>query len=249
MNSIHNSLHQPHHLNISIHLHFPAMDSFPPDYPFGFGFGDGERPSPTRRELQGPRPTPLRVNKDSHKIKKPPIAPHPPAASQLRAPPPTQNPQPVIIYAVSPKVIHTTVSDFMNVVQRLTGPSSTYGESSAAAGGSGALSPAARLASIEKTSPSERERERQTEMAAFDSADVVEIVGNSTVEMGQIPGILSPAPTSLLPISPPGLFSPASDPLMFINNVWSTSPSALFSAPLISPSPSSLDFFNPFFDF
>ncbi|XP_019177146.1 PREDICTED: protein MKS1-like [Ipomoea nil] len=224
------------------------MDSFPPEYPFGFGFG--ERPSPTRRELQGPRPTPLRVNKDSHKIKKPPVAPHPPAAALLRtAPPPpaAQNPQPVIIYAVSPKVIHTTVSDFMNVVQRLTGPSF---ESSAAAGGSGALSPAARLASIEKTSPSERERERQTtEMAAFDATDVVEIVGNSTVEMGQIPGILSPAPTSLLPISPPGLFSPASDPLMFINNMWSMSPSSLFSAPLISPSPSSLDIFNPFFDF
>lgn len=225
------------------------MDSFPPEYPFGFGFGvgDGERPSPTRRELQGPRPTPLRVNKDSHKIKKPPVPPHPHLPRTAAAAPPAavQNPQPVIIYAVSPKVIHTTVSDFMNVVQRLTGPYS--GESSAVAGGSGALSPAARLASIEKTSPSEREK--QTEMAAFDSNDVIEIVGNSTVEMGQIPGILSPAPTSLLPISPPGLFSPASDPLMFINNIWSMSPSALFSAPLISPSPSSLDLFNPFFDF
>nr|GMC93167.1 protein MKS1-like [Ipomoea batatas] len=123
----------------------------------GFSSGTGERPSPTRRELQlqGPRPTPLRVNKDSYKIKKPPVAPQPqqqlpPAAATTT----TQN-QPVIIYSVSPKVIHTTVSDFMGVVQRLTGSSSSsqLGQTSGSSSGSGDLSPAARLASIEKTNP------------------------------------------------------------------------------------------------
>ncbi|XP_062196839.1 protein MKS1-like [Phragmites australis] len=60
------------------------------------------------RELQGPRPAPLKVRKDSHKIRKPP-------------PPPVQARQPVIIYTVSPKVVHADPSEFMSVVQRLTG--------------------------------------------------------------------------------------------------------------------------------
>nr|GME04540.1 protein MKS1-like [Ipomoea batatas]GME04574.1 protein MKS1-like [Ipomoea batatas] len=220
----------------------------------GFSSGTGERPSPTRRELQlqGPRPTPLRVNKDSYKIKKPPVAPQPqqqpPAAAATTT---TQN-QPVIIYSVSPKVIHTTVSDFMGVVQRLTGSSSSsqLGQTSGSSSGSGDLSPAARLASIEKTSPSERERERHRDTGPSEQIEVSAIIENSSVEMGQIPGILSPAPTSLLPISPPGLFSPASDPwmLMQLNNMF-PSPSALFSAPLVSPSPSSLHDLSPFFDF
>ncbi|CAO2205428.1 unnamed protein product [Urochloa humidicola] len=62
------------------------------------------------RELQGPRPAPLRVRrKDSHnKIRKPP-------------PPPQQVREPVIIYTVSPKVVHAQPSEFMSVVQRLTG--------------------------------------------------------------------------------------------------------------------------------
>ncbi|XP_019149807.1 PREDICTED: protein MKS1-like [Ipomoea nil] len=218
----------------------------------GFSSGTGERPSPTRRELQlqGPRPTPLRVNKDSYKIKKPPVAPQQPqqpAAPAAAAATTTQN-QPVIIYSVSPKVIHTTVSDFMGVVQRLTGSSSSQvGQTSGSTSGSGDLSPAARLASIEKTSPSERERERHRDTEQIEVSAIIE---NSSVEMGQIPGILSPAPTSLLPISPPGLFSPASDPwmLMQMNNMF-PSPSALFSAPLVSPSPSSLHDLSPFFDF
>ncbi|XP_029118872.1 protein MKS1 isoform X2 [Elaeis guineensis] len=103
------------------------------------------RPSP-RRELQGPRPTPLKVQKDSHKIKKPPLAP------------PPQHRPPVIIYTVSPKVIHTTPGDFMSLVQRLTGASSSSSAAAAAAPRSPsnvnttgeALSPAARLATIEK---------------------------------------------------------------------------------------------------
>uniref|UniRef100_A0A5B6ZVC6 VQ domain-containing protein n=1 Tax=Davidia involucrata TaxID=16924 RepID=A0A5B6ZVC6_DAVIN len=214
----------------------------PPDFPAG------GKPSPTRKELQGPRPSPLRVSKDSHKIRKPPVAPqpfHPQAPPPPPHPPPgqeatTQNRQPVIIYAVTPKVIHATVSDFMSLVQRLTGPSSSASnDPSAATSGGGDVSPAARLASIERTSPKERER-------AGDLTGIVE-----GVEVGQIPGILSPAPATLPPISP-GYFSPGSDPYAFslmhdqspFMNMFLPSPSNLFSAPIVSPSPSSMDLFN-----
>ncbi|XP_016453795.1 protein MKS1-like [Nicotiana tabacum] len=225
------------------------MDFPPPD--FFAGGGDG-RPSPTRRgELQGPRPTPLKVNKDSYKIKKPPVAPppHPLPHTAALAPSTSQNPQTVIIYAVSPKVYHTTVSDFMSVVQRLTGSSTSSMEpsTSGASSGDGNLSPAAKLASIEKaSSPS---ASVPPASAASDSLDILDIIGNSSVEMShQIPGILSPAPSTLPPVSPPGLFSPIpADPFMMM--MLSPSPSTLFSAPLISPSPNASDLFHPFFDF
>lgn len=55
-------------------------------------------------ELQGPRPAPLTVGKDSSKIKK----------SNRRRPP-------VIIYLESPKVIHVRPEEFMGIVQQLTG--------------------------------------------------------------------------------------------------------------------------------
>ncbi|CAN4114146.1 unnamed protein product [Withania somnifera] len=233
------------------------MDFPPPD--FVAGASDG-RPSPTRRELQGPRPTPLKVNKDSYKIKKPPVAPPPHAAasSAAAAVPPSQNPQTVIIYAVSPKVYHTTVSDFMSVVQRLTGSSSSTETSTSISGAcDGNLSPAAKLASIEKASSPTTTAAYAVQTPAslvagasfisVDSVDVMDIIGNSSVEMCQIPGILSPAPATLPPVSPPGLFSPfPSDPFMLM---LSPSPSTLFSAPLISPSPSASDLFHPFFDF
>ncbi|KAA8531040.1 hypothetical protein F0562_005749 [Nyssa sinensis] len=173
----------------------------PPDY------HAGGRPSPTRREIQGPRPSPLKVSKESHKIRKPPVAPQPSHAQEPPPHPPqrqestAENRQPVIIYAVSPKVIHTTVSDFMSLVQRLTGSSSSNDPSAAISCG-GDVSPAARLASIERTSPKERER----------AGDLMGIVEG--VEVGQIPGILSPAPATLPPIAP-GFFSPGSDPYAF----------------------------------
>ncbi|CAA0811059.1 Protein MKS1 [Striga hermonthica] len=212
----------------------------PPEFFSSGGGGDGSRPSP-RRELQGPRPAALKVNKDSYKIRKPPIArpPHP------QPPPPGDPPQtsaddrqPVIIYAVSPKVIHTTVSDFMGLVQRLTGNGGSEG---------GNLSPAARLASIERTSPA---KEREIVAGERSHGDLVgDLLQDSVVELGRVPGILSPAPASLPPVSA-GLFSPtAVDPFMSGYNMFIPSPSTLFSVPMASPSPSSLDLFNPFFDF
>ena len=129
-----------------------------------------------RKELQGPRPTPLKIHKDSHKIRKPPV-PQPQHPSQLPAGPHNLPPrQPVIIYTVSPKIIHTNPSDFMNLVQRLTGLSSSSSSSEAASNttttsaaiattnnpsfyAGGAISPAARYATIEKAnSPPQRAR-------------------------------------------------------------------------------------------
>ncbi|KAG6421640.1 hypothetical protein SASPL_118197 [Salvia splendens] len=204
-----------------------------PDF-FSDAAAGTNRPSPRKEvQLHGPRPTALKVNKDSLKIRKPPIAP-----------PPPENRQPIIIYAVPPKVIHTTVNDYKSLVQRLTGNAST--SSSPYAGG--ALSPAARLASLEKTT-SPKERDPSADAGNFAVGD---FVGETNVEMGALPGILSPAPGSFPAISPgfflpsPGLFSPANwDPF----NMFIPSPSTLFTAPMVSPSPSSCDLFNTFFDF
>ncbi|KFK39171.1 hypothetical protein AALP_AA3G209600 [Arabis alpina] len=64
-----------------------------------------------------PSPSPpfLKLNKDSHVIKKPPS----PSSSSSAAKPR----HPVIIYTQSPKVIHTNRKDFMALVQKLTGMS------------------------------------------------------------------------------------------------------------------------------
>ncbi|OAY36059.1 protein MKS1 [Manihot esculenta] len=185
-------------------------------------------PSPPKKQIQiqGPRPTALKVHQASHKIKKPPL-------------PPQQ--QPVIIYAVSPKIIHTEVSDFMAVVQRLTGLSS--GDFS----GDGEVSPEARLAATEKASPRDRSS------ASIEEGD--NLMGMlEGVEISQIPGILSPAPGMLPPV-PSGFFSPVTDPKFFydINSPFGSSsfvasPSTLLSAPIFSPLPSP-DIFNLLMDF
>ncbi|KAJ8450389.1 hypothetical protein Cgig2_004846 [Carnegiea gigantea] len=131
------------------------MDNHPHELSQGGG-------RPPRKELQGPRPAPLKVRKDTFKIKKTPVAP--PVHHRL---PPRQ---PVIIYTVSPEVIHANPSEFMTVVQRLTGPDPTASTSSSSSSTTSCssssfqfpsfssvgdhsvgISPAARFASIEQT--------------------------------------------------------------------------------------------------
>ncbi|KAJ0238366.1 VQ motif-containing protein 20 [Hirschfeldia incana] len=71
-----------------------------------------------------PSPSPmLKLNKDSHVIKKPPS----PSSSSSTAAKPRQ---PVIIYTNTPKVIHTNPKDFMALVQKLTGMSHSEEDSS-----------------------------------------------------------------------------------------------------------------------
>ncbi|XP_076943290.1 protein MKS1-like [Bidens hawaiensis] len=224
------------------------MDS--PDFPSG--------KSP--RSLQGPRPAPLRVHKDSHKIRKPPVAPA--SHHHHHQPPPPQQHQhrpPVIIYTVSPKVIHTTTNEFMNLVQRLTGPSapSPVGpgpSSSAFQDDGGAVSPAARFASIERAAKSPDGR-RPPQTAAVEGVD--------GLELSCFPGILSPAPAALPPV-PPNYFSPlGSDffpdlsPALHNNNrsynyvegnPFITSPTNLLSSHIISPTTPNLDLFSSLFD-
>ncbi|KAE8732105.1 Detected protein of unknown function [Hibiscus syriacus] len=76
--------------------------------------------SPPRREamMNGVRPTPLKINKESHLIQKPSSsADHPKHQQQQK------RGGPIIIYTHSPKIIHTQARDFMALVQRLTGMS------------------------------------------------------------------------------------------------------------------------------
>lgn len=211
-----------------------------------------------RRELLGPRPAPLKVRKDSYKIRKPPVAPQQQPSQQLPAPPRP----PVIIYAVSPKVIHTNPSDFMSLVQRLTGASSTHLPSPVASGG---VSPAARFATVEKAKLPEGKQTR----GGGDILEEIESMGQighggAVERTGSIPGILSPGPASLQPI-PANFFSPLSDPnpLGFFHDLspalYSTknhftensfllqSPSPFISPRITSPAPSP-DFFSNFFD-
>lgn len=227
------------------------------------GGGDGGDRQPGKRgvHLQGPRPSPLSVNKASHKIGKPP-RPAPPYHPQ-RAPPPA-NREPVIIYAISPKVIHTEASDFMSVVQRLTGLcSSSTGASSSEIAAGGPISPAARMAVLERASPPDRERERER-ATAIDESELLGMMDWDTgaVDLGLIPGILSPAPANL-PAVTAEMFSPASDPQSLFGiqdnflSPWaygnffpSPSSSALFpGGTIFSPAPSPVFDISKLFDY
>ncbi|XP_009336419.2 protein MKS1 [Pyrus x bretschneideri] len=221
-------------------------------------------PAPKKEvQLQGPRPSPLKVNKDSVKIKKPPPHPHPhPASTQHRPPPPP--PQPVVIYSVSPKVIHTTENEFMSLIQRLTGPS-TPSPSSSPDG----LSPAARLASVHKTSPNSTSGHNKpvtttTSISTSTDDDFMASIFNipedqgggggsggsvQLDEMGQFPGILSPPPASLPAVtseffSQHHQYDVISSPML--NNWMGMTFSPGPSSAIISPSPCSWDLFNNF---
>lgn len=228
-----------------------------------------------RKELQGPRPAPLKVRKDSYKIKKPPLAPQP-LLQQQQQQQPIQIRPPVIIYTVSPKVIHTNPSDFMNLVQRLTGSTSSSSSGSSTLPPStsdhpifsdttsGAISPAARFATIEKTKPPAEVKRQQIYEENYGFVQGIEM--NPGVErISLFPGILSPGPTSLPRISP-NFFSPPSDPNSiaffhdlspvlhgnrnFIEGSFMPSPSSFNISPFSIPSPTtpSIDLFNNFFD-
>ncbi|KAL5553158.1 hypothetical protein UlMin_040559 [Ulmus minor] len=64
-------------------------------------------------QINGTRPSPLKINKDSHSIHKP--------SSGAGAGNKQQTRQPVIIYTYSPKIIYAQPREFMALVQKLTG--------------------------------------------------------------------------------------------------------------------------------
>jgi MAP kinase substrate 1 len=194
------------------------MDQPPP--PSSSGRGGG--PTTPRRQLQGPRPPRLNVRMESHAIKKPPPAQTGPQGSRLDQ---HQQPgrAPVIIYDASPKVIHAEPSEFMALVQRLTGPGPAGAQPRPPSEArllqadhddvpflppelllspSAAMSPAARLATIE------RSVRPMPEPAPLDFApDACD--GTLAAVLGPArPGILSPLPSSLPHAAASGSFSP-----------------------------------------
>ncbi|PIN10871.1 hypothetical protein CDL12_16520 [Handroanthus impetiginosus] len=216
--------------------------------------------SPRREhQLHGPRPSQLRVSKDSHKIRKPALEPPPAAPPQTHHHPHGPPRPPVIIYTVSPKIIHVNPNEFMSLVQRLTGPntscaSSTVNNSAPTSfqENGGSISPAARLASIEKTKSYPR---IQTEV--FDqSMEIIEglEIGSEIERTGQFPGVLSPNPNNLPPLIPPNFFSAPSDsnPLNFFPDLspvlnCNRNFNQLENGFVIH-SPNTLDLFNTLFD-
>uniref|UniRef100_A0ACD5YUM2 Uncharacterized protein n=1 Tax=Avena sativa TaxID=4498 RepID=A0ACD5YUM2_AVESA len=190
---------------------------------------DRQSPRSRQLQLQGPRPPRLSVSKDSHKVRKPPVVPLPHGAQQQprsrhHQAHQTQQPQPrapVIIYDASPKVIHTQPSEFMALVQRLTGPAGAAAahptEAAAEAppppqfqpqefllSPTAGLSPAARYAAIETSV-----RPLPPGPAPYPYAGSwVDLDGLAEVLGPGRPGILSPVPSTLPPAASAGLFSP-----------------------------------------
>ncbi|KAB2635149.1 protein MKS1-like [Pyrus ussuriensis x Pyrus communis] len=209
--------------------------------------------SPRRElQLQGPRPTPLRIHKDSHKIKKPPVVPQPSQQpNQQQQPHHYQQPrQPVIIYTVSPKVIHTNPSEFMDLVQRLTGlPRSNSSTTSSSPPSNNNINPLNH--DNYNNPPAHDDQGMKKNSTAQDVVEEMEIMDDGGVKKGLFPGILSPGPASLTPI-PSNFFSPPADsffhdlsPVLygnrnFIEGSFMPSPSNFFS-----PS-TSIDLFNNF---
>lgn len=65
--------------------------------------------------------SPLKINKDSHFIRKSPSTSSTSSSTMANCATKPQQRYPVIIYTHSPKVIHTHPRDFMALVQKLTG--------------------------------------------------------------------------------------------------------------------------------
>ncbi|KAG5525222.1 hypothetical protein RHGRI_031785 [Rhododendron griersonianum] len=201
----------------------------------------------SRRELQRARPAPLKVHIDSHRIKKPPVVPS-------QTPPHQQSRPPVITYVVSPKVIHTNPSEFMALVQRLTGLSSSKCSDKITC--PIAISP-------EKTNRSPEEKKPQVgDLGMVKGTNIsTELPGRTSF----FPGILSSGQTAF-PTITPNFFPPPSDqnPLSFYQDLspslrgnknymegnFMTNHSSYFLSPhmITTPTPS-LDLFNNSFTF
>ena len=242
---------------------------------------DRQSPRSRQLQLQGPRPPRLSVSKDSHKIRKPPVVPLPHGAQQARnrhqQQPQAQQPRaPVIIYDASPKVIHTQPSEFMALVQRLTGPGGVAAAHSIEPAEvlppqfqpqefllspTAGLSPAARYAAIE----SRYARPLPPGPAPY-AGSWVDLDGLAEVLGPGRPGILSPVPSTLPLAASAGLFSPLpfdTSSLSWLNDMspflasagvrdaapFASSPGGLLLATPTMPSPGMMmKFFSDFPD-
>ncbi|KAF3594033.1 hypothetical protein DY000_02023760 [Brassica cretica] len=228
---------------------------------------------PKSKEILGPRPPPLKIRKESHKIiKKPPLVPQPrlqppePAPPQLQRQEPMQSQPPrgpVIIYTVSPKIIHTHPNNFMALVQRLTGKTCASTTSSSAS--QSILAPNNMSATVDTSCSSLSPAARYVVMEKDNASNEVGFVGGvETTDQSyyyhhhqnrvmDIPnsyngGILPPDPTSL-PLTSQEFLStvaPPNDP-QGLSALFSDFNSILQTSPPKIPSPS-MDLFNNFFD-
>ncbi|KAG6673987.1 hypothetical protein I3842_15G019900 [Carya illinoinensis] len=171
--------------------------------------------SPRIGELQGPRPSCLRINKESQKITK-----HSPAQ------PHSQPRKPVIIYTVSPKTIHVSPENFKTLVQRLTGlPSSSSSSSSSTSNVDQPSNPFNSNNNGTILSAPLDQGKKQQEAGGVDVGGMAVILGvdRGVPMMGSFPRIPSPVPTTLPPI-PPNFFSLPSDPTQLSNFFTDLSP-------------------------
>lgn len=157
----------------------------PSEY-FAGGNPSDQQSQTGQHQICGPRPSPLILHKDSHKIRKPPKHPKQP---------------PNCVY---PKLIKATVSDFKSVVKRFTGISSGDFLKS---GSGGDVSLAARLASTENASPRGKKPTARAEYGGHSRG----ILSPSPAMLPTASaGIFSPMKGGMFsPAVPPGLFSPA----------------------------------------
>lgn len=200
-----------------------------------------------RKEIQGPRPAPLQVRKDSHMIRKPPVN-----VSQQVSHGHRQHPPPVIIYTLSPKVYRVEPNEFMQLVQRLTGRKGEVGQSSSTVfdNNTGVISPAARFAATKYVDKLPKRKKDYKEMGEAD----IEVDTDEITDM--FPGILSPPPSSLPPIQQ-DIFAPSSEtnPLGSKNYMDKYNSSSAptrsnnsFSPKIMAYSPDSQDYFINFYD-
>lgn len=208
-----------------------------------------------RRELQGPRPTPLKISRDSHRIKKPPL---PAPGIQYRPP--------VIIYTQSPKIIHTNAGEFMTLVQRLTGRSPA---NNPAGSDISRPQPSHILNAYHEPSanPKYAPLEEPTNFGV--SNPNYGLSGEAPPECNPVPSLPSPtmqsglfsplSPSFFMPLSPNlfqdlPIFTPQSEYFMSPRHFLYRHPDALFTPPLrssinafsslSSPSPAGCDLFN-----
>ncbi|GKU90317.1 hypothetical protein SLEP1_g4321 [Rubroshorea leprosula] len=86
-------------------------------------------PAKSKATINGHRPSPLKISKDSHFIHKSTSSSSIVLPQEARMVQEQKQRQPVIIYVYSPKIIHTQPRDFMALVQKLTGLNSKYDDS------------------------------------------------------------------------------------------------------------------------
>ncbi|GJM98033.1 hypothetical protein PR202_ga15007 [Eleusine coracana subsp. coracana] len=122
-----------------------------------------------------------------------------------------QDRKPVIIYMVSPKVIHVEAHEFMPLVQRLTGPDSggrgdRKGSRPSTSGGGASSSPTAARSSREqegarnkgagdRTAPPVRVKARALNRPAGGAAVSVSV---TATRMGNVPSSTAPSPSGLM---------------------------------------------------